>query len=215
MEEGGGKRRTQAEGERWPPRRRNDGLGRRRTQEEKEGTVSLPLPLCSFLPPLCSFPDSLTLGLALRLSTTQTLSLSGTLSPTSHSDSLALKLILTLRPLTLRNSQTTQTHNHIQTTHSDHSRTLRPTLWDSDHSHSDTHALSLVIHRLMHIDSLTLRLAHTQTHSHTGSPALSPSYSDPLIPRLSRTQTLAAEKSRQIDTHMGIPASNNSSCADF
>ena len=39
----------QAEGERWPPRRRNDGLGRRRTQEEKEGTVSLPPPLCSFL----------------------------------------------------------------------------------------------------------------------------------------------------------------------
>ena len=125
---GGGKRRTQAEGERWPPRRRNDGLGRRWTQEEKEGIVSLPLPLCSFLPPLCSFPDSLTLRLALRLSTPPTLSLSGTLSPSSHSDSLTLKLILTLRPLTLRNSQTTQTHNHIQTTNSDHSRTLRPTL---------------------------------------------------------------------------------------
>ena len=72
-------------------------------------------------------PDSLTLRLAFRFSNNQILSLSDTLGPSSHSDALTLILTLALRPLTLRYSQTTPTHNHIQTIRSDHLRTLRPT----------------------------------------------------------------------------------------
>ena len=108
----------------------------------------------------------------------------------SHSDSLTIRLTLTLTPLTL-----------IQLTHI-------PTLYYPDHSHSDTLTKCLAILRLIHIDSLTLRLAHTRTHSHSDPPALSLSYSGPLMPRLSRRHS-QRKRSRQIGTHMGIPASSN------
>ena len=118
-----------------------------------------------------------------------------------------------LEPYVLYRCVQAQTRTHSQSDSHSHSRHSHPYK-----SHTHTYTLisrpltltkCLAILRLMHIDSLTLRLAHTQTHSHSDSPALRPSHSDPLIPRLSRAQTLAADTSRQIYTHMGISASSN------
>ena len=101
--------------------RRKDGLGRRRTQEEKEGDVTLPLPLLS--PPACSLSGP---------------SYSDSLTSDSHSRSL----VLILSPLTLRYTYTTLSHTRTRThrlTHTQtHSLNLRLTHTQT-HPHSVSH----------------------------------------------------------------------------